>query len=318
MIPRGGTDLERSETGFSEGLLSIGSKSTAGRSTINPYATLAAASPTLRPRKRSDGDDGGTVLSRALTMATGSTLLPAAGEGAGFSPSLFNSINMLLGIGVLAYPRALMRTGWFGLVILLFLTVSTRYTAGILKTAIEVHPDCHSFSDLGRRSYGKAGTVFITTVFFLELLLGSCTAYLIVLADNLNSLYPSVSSTYWALVGTAAILPTTFLKDLSKIAYLSYVGVLSAIVLSGVIMYVGFADNGSSGSFNDVQSGEAICPSHIFWSTGVFAVGFSGHPVSSSSSEKLLLSQYVVMIRKATCAGLYFCLYFHEGKEKVS
>lgn len=87
--------------------------------------------------------------------------------GAGFYPSLFNSINMLLGIGVLAYPKAMLQLGWFGIVILCLLTIGTRYTAGLLKRAITLHPDCHSFSDMGRKSYGKLGTVFITSVFFM-------------------------------------------------------------------------------------------------------------------------------------------------------
>lgn len=58
--------VSRSRTGFSEGLLSSNSgrsshKSVQTHGTINPYATLAAASPTLRPRTTSDAGDRGYV-----------------------------------------------------------------------------------------------------------------------------------------------------------------------------------------------------------------------------------------------------------------
>ena len=97
---------------------------------------------------------------------TGFTLMPPEGEGSTFIQSVFNAINMLVGIGVLAYPNALMRTGWIGVAILSLITLATRHTAGLLKKSIELHPDCRSFSDLGRRSYGALGTTLITIAFF--------------------------------------------------------------------------------------------------------------------------------------------------------
>lgn len=134
--------------------------------------------------------------------------MPPAGGGSTFVQSLFNAINMLLGIGVLAYPNALKRTGWIGLIILCLITLATRHTAGLLKKSIELHPECRSFSDLGRKSYGTLGTTLITIAFFFvscsandhgvadfcmtngtyeymqELLVGACTAYLVSLKQN--------------------------------------------------------------------------------------------------------------------------------------
>lgn len=124
-----------------------------------------------------------------------------------------------------------------------------------------------------------------------------------------------MSSTHWALVGMAAIIPTTFLKDLSKIAYLSYVGVLSAVVLAAVILYVGFVPD-SDASFEDYHTGDFIRPKYLFWSTGIFAVGFSGHPVSPNN----LTSQSSFFVLPITCicfTGVHLRLYINEREAAV-
>eukprot|EP01138_Halocafeteria_seosinensis_P013362 gb/GECG01013648.1/.p1 GENE.gb/GECG01013648.1/~~gb/GECG01013648.1/.p1 ORF type:complete len:506 (+),score=36.47 gb/GECG01013648.1/:1-1518(+) len=278
----------RINTDMSDALVSQTSKSTGGaskrtegQSTIHPYETLAAGAPGVQ---RYGADDEGDRLTRleASTM-TGYTLMPPSGEGSTFIQSLFNAINMLLGIGVLAYPNALKRTGWIGVPILCLITLATRHTAGLLKKSIELHPDCRSFSDLGRRSYGALGTVLITIAFFFELLVGACTAYLILFADHLSSMYPLTVSDF-LLIGTAAIIPTTWLKDLSAIAYLSYIGVFATIVLVVVVLYSGL-DKANKHTFWTPAGGTQAVNADILsilYGTGVFAVGFSGHPVFTS------------------------------------
>lgn len=54
-----------------------------------------------------------------------------------FVQSTFNSINVLCGLGLLSYPFALRCSGWSGILLLLFFTVSTFYTALVLAKCIE-------------------------------------------------------------------------------------------------------------------------------------------------------------------------------------
>lgn len=95
-------------------------------------------------------------------------------------------------------------------------------------------------------------------------------------------MYP-LSVSDFIFIGTAAVVPTTWLKDLSGIAYVSYVGVFSTFVLVAVIIYSGF-DQSNEHNFWDIgttqtANGDAL---QILYATGVFAVGFSGHPVFTS------------------------------------
>lgn len=93
---------------------------------------------------------------------------------------------------MLAFPLALANSGWVGVLLLAIFTVSTRYTAYLIGKIMEEHPDCYTFSDMGkgldlglvivgaplltfkvlnsrtgRKAFGMKGSALITVIFFL-------------------------------------------------------------------------------------------------------------------------------------------------------
>eukprot|EP01138_Halocafeteria_seosinensis_P002689 gb/GECG01002750.1/.p1 GENE.gb/GECG01002750.1/~~gb/GECG01002750.1/.p1 ORF type:complete len:505 (+),score=31.13 gb/GECG01002750.1/:1-1515(+) len=202
----------------------------------------------------------------------------SAEKGASFSQSTFNAINVLVGIGMLSYPVALKSSGWIGVGIMLLFALITRYTALILGRSMDVFPECRSFSDLGKKAFGEVGRVLITVVFFLELMLAACASYLIVFATNLESMFESKPMWFFALIGALTVLPTTWIKDMSRMSYLSILGILSSISLIFIIIYTGVAHpNGES--FVHGGTTKIVVPKSIPFSIGVFMIGFGGHAV---------------------------------------
>ncbi|KAF7726981.1 hypothetical protein EC973_008176 [Apophysomyces ossiformis] len=88
-----------------------------------------------------------------------------------FIQSVFNSINLLVGIGILALPLAFRYAGWImGSVILLFCVVATNYTAKILGRCLESYPGLITYGDIGEAAFGERGRIFIGGIFLVELI----------------------------------------------------------------------------------------------------------------------------------------------------
>ena len=63
---------------------------------------------------------------------------------------MFNSINILVGIGLLSLPLAFKYSGWvLGGIIMVLCGVVTLYTARILARCMEVDPTLITYADIG-------------------------------------------------------------------------------------------------------------------------------------------------------------------------
>ena len=101
-----------------------------------------------------------------------------------FEQALFNSVNILLGVGLLSVPGALAKGGWAALGVLGLLGVVTNYTGKAIVRCQEydlragIGPVLESYEDIGERAFGPAGRAFITTVLYTELI-GTCGLFFI-------------------------------------------------------------------------------------------------------------------------------------------
>ncbi|CAK5278331.1 unnamed protein product [Mycena citricolor] len=123
-----------------------------------------------------------------------------------FGQTLFNSIAILLGIGMLSEPLAFAYAGWgMGTVLVVFYGFISCYTAKILARIILSDPRLRSYADIGRKAFGPKSTVFISILFCLELF--AVSVILVTLyADSLNSLIPRYSSNTYKLWGVFLVL----------------------------------------------------------------------------------------------------------------
>ncbi|TRM65793.1 transmembrane amino acid transporter protein-domain-containing protein [Schizophyllum amplum] len=163
-----------------------------------------------------------------------------------FGQTLFNSIAILLGIGMLSEPLAFHYAGWIGGTLLNVLYGAiTCYTAKILAKIILSDPRLRSYSDIGRKAFGPRATLMISILFCLELF--SVAVILVTLyADSLHSIIPEMSANTYKLWGLLILIPTVFLP-LSLLSYTSILGIVSTKEAPGSLVAFGLFMAGFSG-----------------------------------------------------------------------
>ena len=185
-------------------------------------------------------------------------------------------------MALLAFPFALANSGWVGLVVFGLLAAATRYTAELIAKCIDKCGGplkCGSYADLGMHAFGVPGAALITACFFFELLGAACAGYVVVLADNLEELDSAHTVSFYCILGVLVVLPTTWLKNLSWLSYLSFIGMLSAAVLTVVVLYTGLTRDQAPGSLAHPAHTVVLRPRSIAYTFGIWMAGFAGHAV---------------------------------------
>ncbi|ORX54011.1 hypothetical protein DM01DRAFT_1383410 [Hesseltinella vesiculosa] len=237
----------------------------------------------------SDGLSFFPVLSRHTTV--GSMIFRDEFTPAGASPrssvaqSVFNSVNVLVGISALALPLAMRYSGWVaGMVIFGFCTVSTNYAAKVLARCLDVAPAeaNQTYGDMGAAAFGERGRNIISSVFMLELITVG-VAIIILLSDGLQTCF-DMSQTMARFISFIVLTPTLFLP-ISKLAYTSLIGVISSTCLIVLVTYDGFSKKSQPGSLWDPMPTDlwpTATLSTLPLSFGLFMAIYSGAAVFPS------------------------------------
>ncbi|GAA6019651.1 hypothetical protein JCM10207_006958 [Rhodosporidiobolus poonsookiae] len=196
--------------------------------------------------------------------------------------TLFNTINVLIGVGLLADPLAFADSGWVvGVLLLVFCSLVTFYTAVQLSRLMDAHPTSKTYADVLIRAYGPWARSLIYFLFVLELSTFS-VATVELFADSMASLYPRVSVLLFKGVAFAILLPTTFLP-LRLLSLTSLLGIFSSIIVVAVLIADGTLKLDAPGSLHDIMP-TSLAPrwGRMPLSFGLFMSGFSGHAVVPS------------------------------------
>ncbi|KAI3467343.1 hypothetical protein Pfo_024006 [Paulownia fortunei] len=169
-------------------------------------------------------------------------------KGTTFVRTCFNGINALSGIGLLSIPYALSEGGWISLIALFGIALLCFYTGLLLKRCMDTNPLIKSYPDIGAQAFGEKGRAIISIFMYLELFL-LAVEFLILEGDNLHKLFPNVSvhifgkrvggKQAFILLTALVILPTTWLRSLSLLAYVSAGGILASIILIVTVFWIG-------------------------------------------------------------------------------
>ncbi|KAK7251894.1 hypothetical protein RIF29_35494 [Crotalaria pallida] len=172
-------------------------------------------------------------------------------KGTNFFKTCFNGLNTLSGVGILSMPYALSQGGWLSLILLLVIAMLCWYTGLLLQRCMDGHPLIKSYTDIGEVAFGYKGRAMIAILMYLELYLVA-VEFLILEGDNLEKLFPNMNIKIAAfqiggkrgfvLLSALVILPTTWLRSMGALAYVSVGGVLAPIILIGCILWVGQVD----------------------------------------------------------------------------
>ncbi|EKX48154.1 hypothetical protein GUITHDRAFT_162545 [Guillardia theta CCMP2712] len=184
---------------------------------------------------------GGSGRSSARISATGEVALSSFGQ------TVFNALNLLMGVGLLSLPYAMRLAGWFGMVILLIFSLFTCYTAKLLGRlqGLEGIGGDEGVGVCGGGEYTpksklREGPGAYTIYGFHDMgktyrLLLLC--YLIIEGENLHHQFANVAVFQdWArqdfmVLSAVLFLPTVLLRNLSWLSYFSALGVFSSIML---------------------------------------------------------------------------------------
>lgn len=141
--------------------------------------------------------------------------------------TVFNSTNVLIGVGLLSLPMGFKYAGWLcGMVTLALCAAVTAYTARLLAKCMDLDPSIITFSDLAFISFGRNARIATSVLFSLELLAAS-VALIVLFADSLDLLFPGfLSVTGWKVVCSLIMVPLQFLP-LRLLSFTSVIGIMS-------------------------------------------------------------------------------------------
>ncbi|CAG8588866.1 13783_t:CDS:2, partial [Cetraspora pellucida] len=200
--------------------------------------------------------------------------------GSNFRQSVFNSCNILIGIGILALPFGFKYAGWvIGLLLFFFCLGVTNYTAKLLAKCLEYDVRLCTYADMGAIAFGERTRLFISTLFSLELI-ASATALVILVGDSLHEIFPDTSIITLKVIAWSVMTPLTLIA-IRYLSYFSLLGILSATTLVSVVIFDGLTKFERPGSLFDPMPTEIWPPS--LWtlpiSFGLIMAGFTGHAV---------------------------------------
>ncbi|RLM91377.1 vesicular GABA transporter-like [Panicum miliaceum] len=229
--------------------------------------------------------------------------------GASFSRTCLNLTNAVSGIGVLSMPYAVAQGGWLSLALFALVGALCYYTGTLIGRCMHADPAAvASYPDMRAR---------------LRVCRPECRRRLH--GDNLDKLFPGArvellggynlqGKQLFIALAAAVVLPTTWLKNLGVLAYVSAVGLVASAVLTASLVWAGVAETGFHRNSTSVFN-----LSGLPTSLGLCFVCFTGHAVfptiySSMKNNKhfsrvLLISSVLCSVNYGLTAVLGYMIY---------
>ncbi|KAJ7953817.1 putative Amino acid transporter [Quillaja saponaria] len=213
-------------------------------------------------------------------------------KGTTFFRTCFNGLNVLSGVGILSMPYAVSQGGWLTLISLFVIAMLCWYTGLLLQRCMETHHEKKSYPGIAELAFGYKGNVVVSIFMYLELYLVA-VEFLILEGDNLEKLFPKMGfrigslkmegKNFFVLLTSLIVLPTTWLRSLGMLAYVSVGGVLASIFLVACVLWAGVVDGvGFYGKDQLLLNWEGF-PTAI----SLFAFCYSGHTVFPTLSNSM-------------------------------
>ena len=167
------------------------------------------------------------LLVQKVVREDGKTVNVVVGQSTVYQ-TVFNEINVLIGIGLLSLPLGIRYAGWFvGLIFLSSAAVVTGYTARILAKCLDVDNSLITFADLAYISFGQKARIATSILFSFELI-AACVALVVLFADSLDALVPGWGVTEWKIFCTVLLVPLSFVP-LRMLSFSSILGIICCI-----------------------------------------------------------------------------------------
>eukprot|EP01135_Chromosphaera_perkinsii_P003388 Nk52_evm12s242 gene=Nk52_evmTU12s242 len=193
----------------------------------------------------------------------------------------YNVMCAVIGGGILGLPHAFAQaSGWVGTGLMVFTAILTAYTGILLGKCAEYKGrQLETFGEVGMVSFGPIGKYVALTA---QLTNSVCVGilYLILAGDNMNRIVPQVSSSAWASLSVALVLPICFLKTLRELAPAAFIGMVASILVAIVILVETLASPSESIQHkypNPGYGSEGFESLMLGWGTITFS--YAGHSI---------------------------------------
>lgn len=194
--------------------------------------------------------------------------------------TIFNSVNVLIGVGILALPLGIRLSGWvLGLAFLLLAALSTNYTAKLLARCLDTNSGATTYGDIAFLAFGTAGRNMVEALFILELTAAN-VALVILFADTMNSLIPSVPILTFKCIIALGMIPLNF-APFKILSVTSILGIMCCLGILMIVLVDGFLKPTSPGSLREVAVTYAFPQNWrtVPLSLGLFMAPWGGHSV---------------------------------------
>ena len=232
--------------------------------------------------KQLPDEDKDTFIERPVVVETtpdGEIIERIVGEST-VPMTIFNSTNVMIGVGILALPLAVHYSGWvIGIAMLTAVAIVTEYTAKLLARCLDTNTASTTYGDVAFLALGSTGRSLVEVTFLLELTAAN-VALIILFGDSMNSLVPSIPVLTWKAILALGLLPLNFVP----FKYLSVTSILGICCVMGIILLVftdGLIKPHSPGSLRQVAKTNAF-PADLRTvplSLGLFLSPWGGHSV---------------------------------------
>jgi amino acid permease len=157
------------------------------------------------------------------------------GPGASLSSSVVNMANTVMGVGLLALPRAFAHSGLvWGLLLTTFAAGLNIFTCHLIARCQDVVGRPCSFRDLADRALPYFSVVIDLSV--LVLCLGTACSYLIVATNCFQFVAGTDIRWVWTLLALALVAPLSFLRSMDSLRFSSAAAIFILLFMTLVIV----------------------------------------------------------------------------------
>ena len=246
--------------------------------------------------------------------------------------TIFNSINILIGVGLLALPVGIYKAGWiFGVPLLIGSGLATYWSATLLSKSMDTDSTIMTYADLGYAAYGSTAKLLISLIFSIDLL-GSGVSLIVLFSDSLYALVgesDTWTKTNLKLLSFVVLTPFTFVP-LPILSIFSLFGIMSTISITLLVLICGFLKPNAPGSLLDIMPTN-LWPQSIpdlLLAIGILMAPFGGHAVFPNLRSdmrhpykftKTLKATYTItMLTDVSMGVLGFLMFGHYCSNEIT